>query len=131
MPDLSVFHPHSDGSTGFHAVFPIQDLHFAVAWSRVAPGIGGWQLSVSEMTTGEIVEVIPPGAEFPVFYLLPRPAGVEIIRERVMEVGGGQVSMATVPSLREAVLLLCPLNELGMAELWQVVQNGVLTPAQR
>ena len=111
--------------TSIHAVFPVEDLQFAMAWSRVAPGFGGWTLAVSEMTTGELVEVTPPGAEFPVFYVLPRPEGTEIIRERVIEVGGGQVSEAMVPSLRDAVLLLCPLGSEGMEQLRHILQQDM------
>lgn len=110
MPDLSLH------TTGSHSAFPIEDLRFALAWSRVAPGWGGWQVSVSEMATGEMVEVVPPGAEFPLFYVLPRAGSVEVIRERVMEVGGGQVSVAMVPTLRDALLLLCPLDADALAQ---------------
>ncbi len=114
----------------FHATFPVEDLKFAMAWSRVAPGIGGWQLAVSEMTSGEIVEVTPPGAEFPVFYILQRLNGVEIIRERVIEVGGGQVSVAIVPTLRDAVLLLCPIGFENVAQIESCARQGTLQPAQ-
>ena len=99
------------------AVFPVLDLEFAFAWSRHAPGIGGWELSVVEMNTGELIEIVPPGAEFPVFYVVPRENGVEIIRERVIEVGGGQVSVANAPSLREALLLLCRLPASDLDEI--------------
>ena len=107
--------------------FPVEDLQFAIAWSRLAPGWGGWQASVSEMATGEIVEVTPPGAEFPLFYILPRACGVEVIRERVMEVGGGQVSVATVPTLRDAVLLLCPLGPDALAQAGQAVTRELFS----
>ncbi len=99
------------------ASFPIGDLQFALAWSQVAPGIGGWRLTVSEMTSGEMVEVTPPGAEFPTFYILPRAGLVEIIRERAMEVGGGQVRVGSVSSLKDAVLLLCPLSPAVVAQI--------------
>ena len=92
------------------AAFPVGDLAFAMAWSRVAPGIGGWRLAVSEMTSGEIVEIIPPGAKLPVFYVLPRPGGAEIIWDCSTAVENDQVSLGLVPSLRDAVLLLCPLS---------------------
>ena len=119
MPDLSL------QVQKLHAAFPLEDLRFALAWSRMAPGLGGWQLGVSEMASGELVEVIPPGAEFPVFCILPRADGVEIIRERVMEVGGGQVSVATVPTLRDAVLLLCPLGADAMAQVSQLMREDM------
>ena len=121
MSDLSV-----RNAANSHAVFPLEDLQFALAWSQVAPGIGGWKLTVSEMTTGEIVEVTPPGAEFPVFYVLPRPNGVEIIRERVIEVGGGQVPVALLPTLRDAVLLLCPLGPEATQHAEQATRQAPL-----
>lgn len=121
MPDLSF------QTQKLHAAFPVEDLRFALAWSRMAPGFGGWQLGVSEMASGEMVEVIPPGAEFPVFYVLPRAGCVEVIRERVIEVGGGQVSVATVPTLRDAVLLLCPLGPEAMAQANEAAARDIFT----
>lgn len=102
---------HVDGA------FPVDDLSFAMAWSRVAPGIGGWRLAVSEMTSGEIVEIIPPGAKFPVFYVLPRPGGAEIIWDCSTVVEDDQASLGLLPSLRDAVLLLCPLTSEVLAQV--------------
>lgn len=97
------------------AVFPVADLRFALAWSRAAPGLGGWQVTITQISSGEMVDVIPPGAEFPVFYILPRTGHVELVRERSIEVGGGQVVVARCPTLRDALLLLCPLSQECLA----------------
>ena len=90
--------------------FSVSDLCFALAWSRVAPGFGGWQIAFTQISSGEMIDVIPPGAEFPVFHILPRAGHVELIQERCADVGGGQVLVARCPALRDALLLLCPLD---------------------
>lgn len=122
MPDLPPHPPQTVQSKAF----AVDDLLFALAWSRLAPGLGGWRLSITEISTGEMVEIIPPGAEFPVFLILPRADHVEVIRERPIEAGGGQVRVATLPTLRDAVLLLCPLDAQHVFEL----QCSIGHPAQ-
>ena len=99
------------------AAFPIADLRFALAWSRVAPGFGGWQAAVTQISSGEMIDVVPPGAEFPVFCIFPRMGHVELVRERSIEVGGGQVVVARCPTLRDALLMLCPLSQECLADV--------------
>jgi hypothetical protein len=88
----------------------VSDLCFALAWSRVAPGYGGWRIALMQISSGEMIDVIPPGAEFPAFHILPRAGHVELIQEHSAEVGGGQDLIARCPVLRDALLLLCPLD---------------------
>ncbi len=95
--------------------FSVSDLCFALAWSRVAPGFGGWQIAFMQISSGEMIDVIPPGAEFPVFHILPRAGHVELIQEHCADVGGGQVLVAHCPALRDALLLLCPLDPESLA----------------
>ncbi len=111
--------------TAHPAVFPVEDLLFALEWSRVAPGLGGWQVAVTEINSGEMVEVTPPGAEVPVFCILPRGDHVELIRERPIEVGGGQVHVGRLPNLLEAVLKLCPLGPQQAFDLERVIDPTV------
>ncbi len=120
MPNL----PSRESKTVRPTTFPVDDLLFALAWSRLAPGLGGWRLAVIEIDTGEMIEIILPGAEFPVFLILPRRRHVELIRERPIEAGGGQVRVATLPTLREAVLLLCPLSLQHAFELQRSIGNA-------
>ena len=91
------------------------DLCFALAWSRIAPGLGGWQTVIVQISSGKMIDVIPPRAEFLVFHLLPRTGHVELVHERSIEVGGGQVLVACCPRLRDALLPLCPLSPDGLA----------------
>ena len=92
------------------AVFPIADLRFALAWSAAAPGYGGWRIEVVQISSGEMVDIVPPGAEFPVFCVVPRTGHVEVMWERSADAGGGQVTVARPSTLRDALLLLCPLS---------------------
>ena len=98
-------------------MFPLDDLRFALAWSTAAPGFGGWRVEVVQVSSGEMVDVVPPGAEFPVFCVLPRVGYVEVIWEHAADAGGGQATVARPPTLREALLLLCPLSAECLAEI--------------
>ncbi len=99
--------------------FPVADLEFSFAWSAVAPGIDGWRVELVQIASGEMLDVTPPGAEYPVFSILPRFGHVEVIRERPLDFGGGggQVPVGRFPSLREAVLALCPLHKDEIAKI--------------
>ena len=99
------------------AMFPIADLRFALAWSDAAPGFGGWQVEVVQISSGEMVDVIPPGAQFPVFSVVPRMGHVEVVWEHAAEAGGGQVTVARPSTLRDALLLLCPLSAECLADI--------------
>jgi len=99
------------------AVFPIADLRFALAWSAAAPGFGGWRVEVVQISSGEMVDVIPPGAQFPVFWVVPRVGHVEVVWEHSAEAGGGQVTVARPSTLRDALLLLCPLSSECLADI--------------
>ncbi len=102
--------PESLSSSSATGAFSVSDLCFALAWSRVAPGFGGWQIAFMQISNGEMIDVIPPGAEFPVFHVLPSAEYVELIQEHSAEMGGGQVLVTRCPALRDALLLLCPLD---------------------
>ncbi len=102
--------PESLSSSSASGAFSVSDLCFALAWSRVAPGFGGWRIVFLQISSGEMIDVVPPGAEFPVFHILPRAGHVELTQEHSAEVGGGQVLIARGPALRDALLLLCPLD---------------------
>ena len=99
------------------AVFPLADLRFALAWSAAAPGFGGWRAEVVQISSGEMVDVIPPGADFPIFCVLPRTGYVEVIWEHAADAGGGQATVARPDTLRDALLLLCPLGAECLAEI--------------
>ncbi|MGI4944347.1 MAG: hypothetical protein ACRYHQ_27950 [Janthinobacterium lividum] len=98
-------------------MFPIADLQFALAWSDAAPGFGGWRIEVVQISSGEMVDVVPPGAEFPVFWVVPRTGHVEVMWEHSAEAGGGQVLVARPSTLRDALLLLCPLSAECLADI--------------
>lgn len=99
------------------AVFPIADLRFALAWSAAAPGFGGWRVEVVQISSGEMVDVVPPGSQFPVFWVVPRIGHVEVVWEQSAEAGGGQVTVARPSTLRDALLLLCPLGAECLADI--------------
>ena len=42
---------------------PLADLHFAFGWARLAPGQAVWKTRVFNISSGEMIEVSPPGSE--------------------------------------------------------------------
>ncbi|WP_426954301.1 hypothetical protein [Muricoccus radiodurans] len=97
--------------------FSIAGLSFSFAWSRLAPGIDGWRVQLVQIASGEMLDVTPPGSEFPVFSILPRAGYIEVIRERPIDAGGGQISIGRFRGLREAVLALCSLDDEQIAQI--------------
>lgn len=89
--------------------FASADVLFAMEWSAVAPGIGGWTVAVDNEQQSRLISVIPPGAELPTFFLYRKDDVVVVVWRRpygdraTMEVG-------RFPNLRVAVLALCPLH---------------------
>ena len=103
------------------ASFPVDHLTFALAWAAVAPG--GWMVTVAAVNNGELVSVVPPGAEVPVFFLGLEHGVVETVRHRPAELGGQLVGHGAHRTLIEAVLALCPLSAGQTLWAWQEVRR--------
>ena len=93
------------------AVFHPADVIFALEWAAVAPGLGGWNLVLDDEKRTRLVSVIPPGAEQPTFFITCDGTAVTItwLRQKVVE--GSLVEVGRFGNLREAVQMLCPLND--------------------
>lgn len=91
------------------AEFNSADVLFAMEWSAVAPGIGGWAVAVDNEQQCRLISIVPPGAELPTFFLYWKDNTVVVVWRRpygdreTMEVG-------RFANLRVAVLALCPLH---------------------
>lgn len=91
------------------ARFPRADVLFALEWSAIAPGIGGWDVLIDDEKRTKLVSVVPPGSDVPSFFIYGKGRDVVVTwlapngRGEVMEVG-------RFTSLRTAVLALCPLT---------------------
>jgi hypothetical protein len=103
------------------AGFPVKHLAFALAWAAAAPG--GWVVKVTVVNDGELVSVVPPGAEFPVFFLALEHGAVETVRQRPAELGGELVGHGSHWTLVEAVLALCPLSASQTLWAWRETQR--------
>lgn len=98
-----------EGKTKFHR----SDVLFALEWSAVAPGMGGWDVLVDDEARTRLVSIVPPGADVPAFFAYWK--GREVVltwlapsgQSHMMEVG-------RFTSLRMAVLALCPLSDEQM-----------------
>ncbi len=99
------------------AAFQAADVLYALEWATLAPGFGGWRVIVSDGPRTELVSVIPPGAEFPIFFITPDGEEAVIERQRPRVVGGGYETIGRFAGLRDAVLALCPLGDDEREEL--------------
>lgn len=105
------------GSPHLTAGFQAADVLYALEWATLAPGLGGWRVIVSEGQKVELVSVVPPGAEFPIFFITPDGDEAVVERQRPRAVGGGYDPVGRFESLRDAVLALCKLDADQREEL--------------
>ena len=93
------------------AAFHPADVIYALEWAAVAPGLGGWNLVLDDENQTRLVSVIPPGAEQPMFFVTSDGTAVTItwLRQKVVE--GALVEVGRFGNLREALQILCPLND--------------------
>ncbi len=98
------------------ALFHQADVLYALEWAAVAPGLGGWNVSLDDDRKTRLISVVPPGAEQPAFFITRDGMEVTItwLRQKVMD--GVLVEVGRYASLREALLTLCPLCD-DMKEL--------------
>ncbi len=84
--------------------FPPGDIQWALAWASVAPG--GWSAEIVASCDGdEYLAVTPPGSSECVFLIDANiDEGADVWRP------GRYDSIANYPTLRDAVLALCPLE---------------------
>lgn len=87
--------------------FSAQEFAFALAWELYAPGLGGWtvQRDVEEDGTGSIL-VDPPLVYGDGFVLRRDAEGVCIV---------SPLGVHRAPTLRDALLLICPLEREALA----------------
>ena len=95
-------------------VFHPSDIAFAIGWSNTAPGYGNWRVVVDHSTAAELISVIPPGCEDPVFFIARH--GGEVVMER-QPPGGERSEVGRFRSMRDALLLLCPLDDDTLEEI--------------
>jgi hypothetical protein len=105
-------------------VFHLADLAFVHAWSRHAPGIGGWRVLVDDQQAPENVAVIPPGAEEPVFFIT-RQAAKAVLARRPWQAGpeAPRVTLGTFDTLRQAVLALCELPGEALQDIQEDLER--------
>src|SRR5271155_5437909 len=90
------------------AVFHPSDIAFARGWSAAAPGFGGWGVLVDSDEATEQVSVVPPGAFEPVFFIVRHGRDVVLQQRRP---NADPLEIGRFEGLRQAVLVLCPLDE--------------------
>lgn len=90
-------------------VFHPSDIAFVRHWSALAPGRGGWRVTLDSDAKPELVSVTPPGAEAPLYMITKAPREV-ILHERRPGQGGEMAELERFEGLRDAVLALCALG---------------------
>lgn len=107
-----------EGTAEFHKA----DVLYALEWSATAPGAGGWDVLVDDEARTRLVSVVPPGSNVPTFLIFRKGAETEVIwinpatTGEVLEVG-------RYPSLRAAVLALCPLHEALVQKVNEAMES--------
>jgi len=107
-----------EGVEPFHQA----DVLYALEWSAVAPGMGGWNLLVDQEAETRLISVVPPGSEAPRFLIFRAGADVDVLwigdspGEDAMEVGH-------YPTLRAAVLGLCPVPKEQIRRINEAMES--------
>jgi hypothetical protein len=96
-------------------VFAYADVLYALEWASLAPGLGGWTVLLDDDHETREILVIPPGMEQPAFCIYRSGRDVLLSWLRPTDPQRPEFEVARVASLREAVLLLCPLSEESIA----------------
>lgn len=98
------------------------DVLYALEWSSIAPGTGGWDLLLDSEAETRLISVVPPGSETPRFLIFRSGADVNVLWISdapcgdVMEVG-------RYPTLRAAVLGLCPLPKELVRQINEAMES--------
>jgi len=98
-------------STETGTVFHHAEVLYALEWAAIAPGLGGWNVVLDDDRQTRLVSVVPPGAEQPAFFINRDGAEVTITWLRQKVVDGALVEVGRFPTLRDAVMALCPLSD--------------------
>lgn len=104
------------------ADFATADLLFAMEWSTVAPGFGGWEVLVDDEKRTRLVSVVPPGSEVPTFFAFWKGRDIVVVWRRP----GGESKITEVgrfTNLRAAVLKLCPLHEESVQHINETMET--------
>jgi len=96
-------------------VFDRSDVLYALEWAALAPGIGGWTVLLDSHEITRLVSVIPPGLAYPAFTMTRADGAVSLSHVRPSAAPHPSREVARLASLREAVLLLCPLSDEDIA----------------
>jgi hypothetical protein len=104
------------------AAFHGADVLFALEWAAIAPGLGGWGVTLDDEAHTRLVSVTPPGAEQPAFFITRSGADVALAWLRPKAVHGVLVEIGRFASLRAAVQVLCPLNEAQYQAINQAME---------
>lgn len=98
--------------------FPLADLIFARSWERLS----GWTVHVDDDDDGEIVGLVPPGCDLVSFAARPPEDGGLLLDCNpqpdgwTRRHGYAEGPVGAFPSLRNALLTLCPLSAAEVAK---------------
>ena len=89
--------------------FSREEIGFALAWEIHAPGLGGWTVTHDEDNDGVEVLLVDPPLVF--------GDGFELRLEADSVVIVSPIGQHRAPTLREALLLICPLSPVALEQV--------------
>ncbi len=105
--------------------FSPEDVRWASAWAEVAPGLGGWGVSFAQDAepgndaepgeSGQVLFAYPPSPMRGLGTLPREPWAITATAEGVL-IGDSDYQDIAAPTLRDALLIVCPLSPDQMAE---------------
>jgi len=106
-----------EAKTRFHR----SDVLFALEWSALAPGMGGWDVLLDDERETYLLSIVPPGGDAASFFLYRK--GREVVLRWIAPAGStAPLEVGRFPSLRAALLALCPLNDDQMQALHESLE---------
>lgn len=93
-----------------NARFPRADVLFALEWSAIAPGMGGWDVLIDDERRTRLLSIVPPGSDSPAFFIVTNGRSVTL-RWLAPRDGSEVIEVGQFMTLRDALLALCPLTE--------------------
>ncbi len=107
-------------------IFDQRDALWALEWAATAPGIGGWNALLDDITCTRLISIIPPASRLPSFVAY-RKHDATVVAWLPPSSTGTAMEMKRFGDLRTALLSLCALDSeslRGVDESVEILCSG-------